>query len=182
MPSHELMNPSTESAGFAMLHINPHGVARTISPRRNTGETVSLPGSVCFPATAYQQTYMNRLHSPHSPSPPRQELLSSTLISPNTRHSFRQQPSNQPFSITMHFSISTLPLIALLTALSHLASATPTPDGTIMARDVCGSGYPGYTRRMGSPCKASNGVHEFCSCDRTNIVSWLALADSRIFC
>lgn len=83
MPSHELMNPSTESAGFAMLHINPHGVARTISPRRNTGETVSLPGSVCFPATAYQQTYMNRLHSPHSPSPPRQELLSSTLISPN---------------------------------------------------------------------------------------------------
>lgn len=71
----------------------------------------------------------------------------------------------------MHFPTSTLSLITLLTTLSPFATATPTPDGTIMARDVCGSGYPGYTRRIGSPCAASNGVHEFCSCDRTNIVS-----------
>lgn len=71
----------------------------------------------------------------------------------------------------MKFFAPTLPLLTVLAAITHSAIATPTPDGTIMARDVCGPNYPGFCRRVGSPCEASNGVHEFCSCDRTNIVS-----------
>ena len=55
--------------------------------------------------------------------------------------------------------------------MSTSVAASPTPEGSLFARDVCGSGYPSYTRRIGSGCAASNGVHEFCSCDRTNIVS-----------
>ena len=72
---------------------------------------------------------------------------------------------------TMKFFAPTLPLIAVLAAFSNFAAAGPTPDGNIVARDVCPPGYPSYCRSTGSPCAASNGVHEFCSCDRTNIVS-----------
>jgi hypothetical protein len=73
----------------------------------------------------------------------------------------------------MKLSLTSLPLLALLSA--SLVAANPTPQGSnnlLQARDICGSGYPGYTRRIGSPCASSNGVHEFCSCDRTNIVSF----------
>ena len=71
----------------------------------------------------------------------------------------------------MKFITPTLPLLTLLAALAPSALATPTPDGGIMARDVCPPGYPSFCRKTGSSCKDSNGVHEFCSCDRTNVVS-----------
>jgi hypothetical protein len=73
----------------------------------------------------------------------------------------------------MQLSFTNLPLLSLLALMSTSAAlANPTPEAfTLEARDVCGAGYEAYTRRIGSPCAASNGVHEFCSCDRTNIVS-----------
>jgi hypothetical protein len=73
----------------------------------------------------------------------------------------------------MQLSFTNLPLLSLLALMSTSAAlANPTPSGfTLEARDVCGAGYEAYTRRIGSACAASNGVHEFCSCDRTNIVS-----------
>jgi hypothetical protein len=73
----------------------------------------------------------------------------------------------------MKLSLTSLPFLALMS--TSVAFANPTPQGSnnlLQARDICGSGYPGYTRRIGSPCASSNGVHEFCSCDRTNIVSF----------
>ncbi|KAM0691890.1 hypothetical protein Q7P36_008091 [Cladosporium allicinum] len=67
----------------------------------------------------------------------------------------------------MKLSLTSLPLLALMSA--SLVAANPTPEAfAIEARDVCGGDHPSYTRRIGSPCAASNGVHEFCSCDRTN--------------
>jgi hypothetical protein len=71
----------------------------------------------------------------------------------------------------MKLSLTSLPLLALMSA--SLVAANPTPEAfAIEARDVCGGDQSSYTRRIGSPCAASNGVHEFCSCDRTNIVSF----------
>ena len=71
----------------------------------------------------------------------------------------------------MKLSLTSLPLLALMSA--SLVAANPTPEAfAIEARDVCGGDHPSYTRRIGSPCAASNGVHEFCSCDRTNKVSF----------
>ncbi|KAL1588029.1 hypothetical protein WHR41_03271 [Cladosporium halotolerans] len=66
-----------------------------------------------------------------------------------------------------------LPILALLAAFSLTASATPIadPDSTTLeARDVCGNGFPAYTRRIGTKCTKSGDGREYCSCDREKIV------------
>jgi hypothetical protein len=61
----------------------------------------------------------------------------------------------------MKLSLPILPILSLLALMSTSVVANPTPEGTIERRDVCGSGYPAYTRRIGSGCAPSDGVHEF---------------------
>ena len=80
-------------------------------------------------------------------------------------------PETQSPIVNMKFFIPALPLVTVLAAFSQSVVASPAPDGNLIARDVCPPGYPSFCRSTGSPCAASNGVHEFCSCDRTNIVS-----------
>lgn len=87
------------------------------------------------------------------------------------------QPSNHPTTnptqtpSKMKLSLTSLPLVSLLALLASASpAANPEAAALLQARDVCGAGHEAYTRRIGSPCAASNGVHEFCSCDRTNIV------------
>jgi hypothetical protein len=69
-----------------------------------------------------------------------------------------------------------LSLIALIPALAAtMVSALPAAevdfDTALEKRDVCGAGYPYFTRRTNSPCASSNGDRHFCGCDRTGIVS-----------
>lgn len=90
-------------------------------------------------------------------------LVSTKGISTPTLDVFRIDSKS---SMKLTFSTIT----AFVICLASIANGSPTPDNSLLSRDVCGSGYPGYTRRIGSPCAASNGVHQFCSCDRTNIV------------
>lgn len=90
-------------------------------------------------------------------------------ISDLTNRTTSNQTSRR--NVTMKFFIPTLPLITVLAALSQFSAGSTTPDGNLVARDVCPPGFPSYCRSTGSPCAASNRVHEFCSCDRTNIVS-----------
>ncbi|KAM0717619.1 hypothetical protein Q7P37_007471 [Cladosporium fusiforme] len=86
----------------------------------------------------------------------------------NNQSSHTTSTPSQPTFPKMKLSLTSA--LAVMTALSvNLTLAAPSPDNNPVARDVCGDGYPGYCRRIGSPCAASNGVHEFCSRDRTNI-------------
>jgi hypothetical protein len=100
-------------------------------------------------------------------APPRQYQQQNNKSSSLTNRTLETQSS----VVNMKFSIRTLPFITVLAALSQSAAASPTPNGNLVAQDVCPPGYPSFCRSTGSPCAASNGVHEFCSCDRTNIVS-----------
>lgn len=71
-----------------------------------------------------------------------------------------------------------LPILAILAALSLAASATPIadPNASLEARDVCGNGFPAYTRRIGTKCTKSDDGREYCSCNREKIVSFLFVA------
>jgi hypothetical protein len=72
---------------------------------------------------------------------------------------------------TMKLSIIALIPALAATMVSAVPAAEPEVDSSLEKRDVCGSGYPYYTRRTNSPCASSNGDRRFCGCDRTGIVS-----------
>lgn len=112
-----------------------------------------------------------------------------------TRHPASTQnkdnPSSQNYQHFLRPPKMKLPILALLAALSLTASATPIadPDSTTLeARDVCGNGFPAYTRRIGTKCTKSDDGREYCSCDREKIVSFtcplgfvgLAIADEMV--